>query len=187
MDLTALDDTALAAETRQREVALQEAIAEVARRNESRGWGVWSEENCAAVVARKRADIRHWERAANRTPEELLPPSLFRLGYEWCALTLFGIFDRLLDKPSKDIMIYQSFEPIGRGLWKPNGPEKAVDYRRRAILDMIQSMETFAKGRMQSMFFALPPRQSSYTEADDENLRVAAYQNQSPVSRPATT
>lgn len=186
MDLSTLDDTTLAAETRQREIALQEAIAEVARRNEGRGWDKWSEENCAAVVARKRADIRHWERSATRNPEELLPPSLFRLGYEWCALTLFGIFDRLLDKPSKDIMLCQNFAPAGRGLWKPNGPEQAIDYRRRAILDMIQSMETFSRGRMQSMFFALPPRRSTYTEADDENLRVAPPQKQPPVSRLTT-
>lgn len=99
-----------------------------------------------------------------------MPPILFRLGYEWCALTIFGILEQILDTHSDEICIAQSFEPVGRGLYKAVGPEKATDPRRRAALDLIIRLEAFYQARMQGMFFALPRRRSTYTEADDAVL-----------------
>ena len=74
-DLRELDDLGLAEETREREMAFQDAVAELARRAASGGDQDWDERGVAALLAQKRNDIYHVDNGQTGT----LPPPLFRM------------------------------------------------------------------------------------------------------------
>lgn len=158
-------DFELAEEARRREVALQEAIAEIERRRSDRGQPQWDERTIASHLVRKRAD-HHWHPQIGEQCPIDLPPPLFRMGYEWAALSLFAILDRILDRPSDEIYSVSTFAPTGRGLYRMVGKPKVSDKRRRAALDLIEMLERFFKHS--DLFVVKPRRRSTYTAADDQ-------------------
>lgn len=166
-DFSGLDDYQLAELVREREIAFQDALGEVSRRAAEKGVPDWSERNVATILAMKRADV-FAERIHLRSPEEA-PPPLFRMGYEWAALTLVTVLESILKSPSNDIRNVSDFESIGNGLWKQTGPIRVNDARRRAAYDLIGELERFARERQRGMFFVVA-RRSDYKPADDQQI-----------------
>ena len=167
ISVESLDDYELAGVVREREIAFQEALAEVAKRAATKGIPDWSERNVAAQLAMKRKDV-FVNRIHLRSPEDA-PPPLFRMGYEWAALSLVTVLESILKSPSRDIHMVSDFQHVGKGLWKQIGHARAVDNRRRAALDLINELDAFAKSRQRGMFFVVQ-RKSDYEPEDDAAL-----------------
>lgn len=166
-DLRNLDDEGLAEEARAREVAFQDVLAELARRSASEGdQESWDERSVASLLAKKRIDINH---ADSHGRARMLPPPLFRLGYEWAALSIVSILEGVLAKPSEDICSTTEFQHVGKGLYKPIGESRPSDPRRRAALDLIKEIESYGQRTLRDMFFRWK-RKNAYTPADDAEL-----------------
>lgn len=172
-DLQQLDDYALAGVVREREIAFQTALGEVARRTADKGAPDWSDRNVAAQLAMKRADV-FADTIMLRSPEDA-PPPLFRMGYEWAAMSLVTVLESILRYPSSDIYMATTFQHVGKGLYKPTGESRASDMRRRAAFDLINELDTFAKGRQRGMFFIVK-RRSDYKPEDDAALAASRKQ-----------
>lgn len=165
-DLRELDGLGLAEETRVRELAFQDAVAELARRSATDGDQDWSECKVAAMLAQKRDDIYYCDSSC-RIDE--LPPPLFRMGYEWAALSIIRILEGVLAKPSEDIQTTTEFQRVGKGLYKQVGEPRPSDPRRRAALDLIKEIEHFGQNTLRGMFFR-SKRKNAYAPADDAAL-----------------
>jgi len=157
------NDFELADEARRREIALQEVLAEIERRRVDRGQPEWSERTIASHLVAKRADPKWHPRVGEQCPTDL-PPTLFRMGYEWAALSLIAILERILDRPSEEIYQVSTFEPAGRGLYRMVGKPEVSDKRRRAALDLIEMLERFFKHS--HLLTVSPRRRSTYTGVD---------------------
>lgn len=164
-DLRELDDLGLAEETRAREMAFQDVVAELARRAASEGDQEWNERSVAAMLAEKRNDIHHVDNGRTGT----LPPPLFRMGYEWAALSIIRILEGVLAKPSEDICATTEFQHVGKGLYKQVGEPRPSDPRRRAALDLIKEIEHFGQNTLRGMFFRWKSK-NAYAPADDVAL-----------------
>ncbi len=169
-DLAKLDDYELAGVVREREIAFQEALGEVAKRAAAKGVPDWCERNVAAQLALRRDDV-FADRIHLRSPEDA-PPPLFRMGYEWAALSLVTVLESILGQPSSDITMTSDFQHVGKGLWKQIGPTRTTDPRRRAALDLINELDSFAKARQRGMFFIVK-RKSDYKPEDDAALAAS--------------
>jgi len=169
-DLAKLDDYELAGVVREREIAFQDALGEVAKRTAEKGVADWSERNVAAQLAMKRQDV-FADRIHLRSPEDA-PPPLFRMGYEWAALSLVTVLESILKSPSSDIYEATTFQHVGKGLYKPVGEPRVSDMRRRAAFDLINELDAFAKGRQRGMFFVVK-RRSDYAPEDDAALAAS--------------
>lgn len=168
--LNELDDDELAEEARAREIAFQEVLAEVARRaGKAARTDGWSERGVAACLAAKRKDVRYFNMECEPTK---LPPPLFRMGYEWAALSIASMLEGILARPSDDIGMSQEFKCVGNGLYKPEGEPKIFDYRRRAALDLIKLIDDYGKSIQRGMFYVLPARKAEYDPSDDERLEL---------------
>jgi hypothetical protein len=150
VDLKALSDHDLSAITREREVAYQAALGETERRRVEKGAPSWSEETFAAALALKRTGAEMPVRATLGQ----LPPALFRIGYEWAAITLLDVLSGVLARPSSDIVEICDIEPAGRDLWriKKGSKPKVFDPRRRAALDLINMLQNYTSNQQQGMF-----------------------------------
>ncbi len=180
VNLAALDDHALSEEVRRREVAFQNALAEVARRAAEKGIPDWSERNTAAQLSLKRANAPFAARLALESPEDL-PPPLFRMGYEWAALSIVYVLESILGHPTSEIHLSQDFEPVGKGLYKPVGKPRPSDPRRRAAFDLISELESFLHDRQRGFFCAFK-RKSHYRPEDDAALAEAAQRKTAGLS-----
>jgi len=127
----------------------------------------------------KRADV-FADRLHLRSPEKE-PPPLFRMGYEWAALSLVTVLESVLSSPSRDIYLVSDFQHVGKGLWKQIGPARASDPRRRAALDLINELDAFAKGRQRGMFFVVQ-RKSDYAPEDDAALAASVQTKKAGLS-----
>lgn len=163
--LQELDDEGLAEEARVRELAFQDALAELAKRAASGGDQDWDERSVAALLAQKRSDIYHVDNGQTGT----LPPPLFRMGYEWAALSIIRRLEGVLSKPSEDICTTTEFQHVGKGLYKQVGEPRPSDPRRRAALDLIKEIEHYGKSTLRDMFFR-SKRKNAYAPADDAVL-----------------
>jgi hypothetical protein len=177
-DLRELDDEGLAEESRAREVAFQDALAELARRSVAAGDPDWDERKVAALLAQKRGDIDRFD--SNFRVNEL-PPPLFRMGYEWAALSIIRILEGVLKKPSEDIMMTRDFEHVGKGLYRPAGEPRPSDPRRRAALDLIKELERYGKSDLRGMFFRWK-RKNAYAPGDDAALAARLKEKQEALS-----
>lgn len=163
-ELSDMPDDLLPDEVRRREVALQEACAEVMRRNKENGQPEWDERYVAGVLARKRNDLHYNPGIGERKPINL-PPLLFRMGYEWAVLTLYALLDKYALEPSEDRSLSQEFTPVGKGLFRPKGKPVVTDPRRRAAYDFLETINSFFRHR--DMFFVMPERRSTFRPGDD--------------------
>ncbi len=163
--LQELDDEGLAEEARVRELAFQDALSELATRAASGGDQDWDERSVAAMLAEKRNDIHHVDNGRTGT----LPPPLFRMGYEWAALSIIRILEGVLAKPSEDICTTTEFQHVGKGLYKQVGEPRPSDPRRRAALDLIKEIEYFGQNTLRGMFFRWK-RKNAYVPTDDAAL-----------------
>ena len=176
-DLRELDDLDLAEETREREMAFQDAVAELARRAASGGDQDWDERGVAALLAQKRNDIYHVDNGQTGT----LPPPLFRMGYEWAALSIIRILEGVLAKASEDICTTTEFQHVGKGLYKQVGEPRPSDPRRRAALDLIKEIERYGQNALRGMFFR-SKRKSAYTPADDAAIAELIKEKRAAIS-----
>jgi hypothetical protein len=163
--LSDMPDDLLPDEVRRREVALQEACAEVMRRNKQNGQPVWDEHYVAGILARKRNDLHYNPGVGEAKPIDL-PPALFRMGYEWAVLTLYGLMDRYALEPSEDRCLSQEYTPVGKGLFRPKGKPVVTDPRRRAAYDFLETISSFFRHR-ETWFFVMPKRRSTFRPGDD--------------------
>lgn len=174
MTLAELDAEQLSHEAREREIAFQEVLAEVASRaGEAARTDGWSDRGVAAALAAKRAKLDHWPGPTASNPTKL-PPPLFRMGYEWAALSIAAMLEQILSRPSDDICQSQKFKHIRDGLYKPDGEPVTVDYRRRAALDLISLIDDYGKSIQRGMFYVLPAVRAEYSPSDDEKLELSA-------------
>lgn len=172
MTITELDEDQLATETRSREIAFQEALAETARRaGAARRVDGWSDRGVASALAAKRAKLNPEYNLLACEPTQL-PPPLFRMGYEWAALSIAAMLEQILSHPSDDICQSQAFKHVGNGLYKPIGEARLFDYRRRAALDLINEIENYGKSIQRGMFYVLPSMKAKYAPSDDQKLEL---------------
>lgn len=165
VDLATLSDHQLADVARAREVAYQDALGEVERRRIEKG-STWDEATVAAALAQKR---NGGEDFSPRTRISELPPALFRMGYEWCAITMLDVLSGVIGRPSPDIVMIHESEPAGRGLYRLKGEPKVFDPRRRAALDLINTLQNYTSNQQQGMFTTYRLR-VTYDPADDQKL-----------------
>lgn len=177
-DLRELDDEGLAEEARARELAFQDVLAELAKRTAAEGDLDWDERKVAALLAEKRNDIYHFDSSSRIGT---LPPPLFRMGYEWAALSIIRILEGVLEKSSEDIHVSTEFQHVGKGLYKPVGESAPRDYRRRAALDLISELERYGKRDLRDMFFRWK-RKNAYAPADDAALAARLEEKKEGLS-----
>lgn len=177
-DLRELSDYGLAEEARAREIAFQDALSELARRSAEEGDRDWDERGVAGLIALKRDDIYHFDM---KCPPSHLPPPLFRMGYEWAALSIIRILEGVLAKPSEDICTTAEFQHVGKGLYKQVGDPRPSDPRRRAALDLIKEIERYGQNELRDMFFR-SKRKNAYTPADDVTLADRLKEKQDALS-----
>lgn len=177
-DLRGLDDEGLAEEARDREAAFQDILAELAKRSVADGDPDWDECEVAAMLAQKRDDIYHFD-SSSRVNE--LPPPLFRMGYEWAALSIINILEGVLANPSEDIYATTDFQHVGKGLYKPAGEPRPSDPRRRAALDLIKEIENYGQNTLRGMFFRWK-RKNNYAPSDDKDLDARVQERQTALS-----
>jgi hypothetical protein len=177
-DLRELDDEGLAEEARARELAFQDVLAELARRAAFDGDENWDEPGVAALLAKKRDDIYYSD---NGSRIGTLPPPLFRMGYEWAALSIIRILEGVLAKPSEEIQTTTEFQHVGKGLYKPVGEPRPSDPRRRAALDLIQEIEQYGQNTLRGMFFRWK-RKNAYAPADDAALAERVQEKRQSLS-----
>ncbi len=169
-DLSLLKDEELASLTRAREIAFQNALGEVARRAAVKGIPDWSERNVAEQIAMKRADV--FADVLHLRSAECNPPPLFRMGYEWAALSLVTVLESILKSPSAEICLSTEFQHVGKGFYKKVGQPTPSDPRRRAAKDLLDELEAFSRDRQRGMFFTFS-RKSDYAPADDAALNAS--------------
>jgi hypothetical protein len=168
-----LSDEELAAVAGVRERLWQEALCEIERRRIDRNHPAWDENLVAVTLARKRADTSFHPRPGERYPSDL-PPTLFRMGYEWAFLTVVALLERILAKPSDEIMVVSEWEHVEKGLYrKKKNSTKPYDFRRRAAVDLIEMIEQYGESTARTMLFVLPRRRATYTPADDDKAGAA--------------
>lgn len=139
------------------------------------GLQTWNEREVAAALSEKRRNVHHWQSPPSLTAS--LAPPLFRMGYEWAALSIVAMLERILSSPSDEICHSQSFESVGRGLYRPVGKPALSDPRRRAAFDLIELIEDFGRSTQRGMFFVSPQRQSTYRPEDDAiDLRTSKFE-----------
>lgn len=187
LDLAELPDRDLAAETRRRETDYQAALAETHRRGLLSGRPPWSEEFTGACLERRRHDPAWHPNTAEGARIQHLPPPIFRMGWEWCALSIMSILDSVLEKPSDSIAELTQMQPAGRGLYRPVGKPVVRDERRRGAYDLIQLVDGFLQGRTVAMLVPLPPkRRSDFVPGpgDDPERASSSTKTISPETKP---
>lgn len=164
----------LADETRRREAEYREGLAELDRRN-ALSSKPWSEERTAAWLQRRKTDPEwgeDWRAAARENSSvEDLPPPLFRMGYEWAALSLMMILETVLSRHSEDITELWEVTDIGRGLCKIGDRKKVWDARRRGAFDLVQSLTSFVNTRLVALYTAHPINSKSKFVPSDHDFK----------------
>src|SRR4051812_39632375 len=102
-DLADISERDLAAETQRLEADYRAALAETQRRGLLSDRPPWSEEFTAACLEPRRLDPSWPPTTAEGVRIETIPPPLFRMGWEWAALSIMSILEGVLDRPSDDV------------------------------------------------------------------------------------
>lgn len=164
----------LAAEFRRREAEYREGLAELDRRN-ALSSRPWSEERTAAWLQRRKTDPEwraDWRAAARENNSvENLPPPLFRMGYEWAALSLLMVLESVLSRPSDDSTELWEVTDIGRGRCRIGNRKKVWDVRRRGAVDLIQTLTTFVNTRLGALYTAHPINSKSTFVPSDHDFK----------------
>jgi hypothetical protein len=169
-DLAEISERDLAAETQRREADYRAALAETHRRGLLSGRAPWSEEFIAACLERRRLEPDWHLTTAEGARIETVPPPMFRMGWEWAALSIMSILEGVLDRPSEDVREVIPMEVAGRGLYRATGKAHVYDARRRGAFELVELLSRFLKGRTAAMFVPLPPqRRDGFKPADDDN------------------
>jgi hypothetical protein len=90
------------------------------------------------------------------------------MGYEWAFLTVIAALERILKKPSQDILVMEEFTHIKDDLYRrKKGPERTRDSRRRAAFDLIEFLEQWAAKVQCGMLMPLPQRKAAFKPGDE--------------------